>query len=319
MESKNESSSFNYIFNLNTNDDNYSPPDQERNSDLSNTLSYKYEGKKSPINQDSIEQVNLKNFNTSFFLPEEINKYLEGEEENPENKINFKNNDINSPIELQKNNDNFKQENDFDFNNNINSENIWINSYNNSNESIQNPRNNNYNMKINNLENKYIMNEGKNYISCNTNINNFFINNNNQSINLQFNNNPLVDNILSYKISNTNNNKLINNDKYLNPFSKNKFENNPNHINKKNKRTKKKIIDEYSIEMFGRIGWICNLCNNFNYDTRKRCNRCHVLKKQKRVKDYLLFEKNKNIGLKQFWHCKYCGNNNYAFRIVGNR
>ena len=41
--------------------------------------------KKSPINQDSIEQVHLKNFNKSFFLPEVINKYLEGEEENQEN------------------------------------------------------------------------------------------------------------------------------------------------------------------------------------------------------------------------------------------
>lgn len=42
----------------------------------------------------------------SFFLPEEIKKYLEGEEENQENNINYKKNKINSPIEVQKNNDN---------------------------------------------------------------------------------------------------------------------------------------------------------------------------------------------------------------------
>ena len=81
----------------------------------------------------------------------------------------------------------------------------------------------------------------------------------------------------------------------------------------------KKVIDEYTIEMFGRRGWICDLCNNFNYDTRKKCNRCHILKKPKRIEDYLLFEKSKNFGHKQFWHCKYCGNYNYAFRLVCNR
>ena len=71
--------------------------------------------------------------------------------------------------------------------------------------------------------------------------------------------------------------------------------------------------------MFGRRGWICELCNNFNYDTRKKCNRCHIVKKAKRIEDYLLAEKNKNLANKHFWYCKYCGNYNYAFRLECNR
>ena len=71
--------------------------------------------------------------------------------------------------------------------------------------------------------------------------------------------------------------------------------------------------------MFGRVGWICELCNNFNYDTRKKCNRCHINKKAKKIEEYLLAEKNKNNARKNLWYCKYCGNYNYAFRIICNR
>ena len=138
MKSKNESPSLDYNFNLSINNNNYSSPEQDQKSNLSNNQSYKCEGKKSPLNQESLEPGNLKNFNISFFLPKDLNKYIEGEEENPENKINSKNNNNdNSPIDEQKNNDNLIQENEFDFfknnnyhldfsqnNNNMNSESI---------------------------------------------------------------------------------------------------------------------------------------------------------------------------------------------------
>ena len=216
--------------------------------------------------------------------------------------------------------------------------------YNKIDTKIQDMRTNNYNIERNNLGNKESMNQGKNYFSSNTNINNFFINNNNQPINLQFNNNPFVNNILVSQngsglmnfpqissnnqllfnnennlLNRINNNSMINNN-YSNVYSQNQFQNQNNIINNNNnKQRKKKVIDEYTIEMFGRRGWICDLCNNFNYDTRKKCNRCHIIKKPKRIEDYLLFEKSKNFGHKQFWHCKYCGNYNYAFRLVCNR
>ena len=86
-----------------------------------------------------------------------------------------------------------------------------------------------------------------------------------------------------------------------------------------NKQRNKKVIDDYTIEMFGRIGWICQMCNNFNYDTRKKCNRCHISKKPKKIKEYLQKKKNKSMGYKHYWYCKYCGNNNFAFRFVCNR
>ena len=39
------------------------------------------------------------------------------------------------------------------------------------------------------------------------------------------------------------------------------------------------ILIDYTLEMFGRKGWICQNCNNFNYETRKKCNKCHINKK----------------------------------------
>ena len=60
-------------------------------------------------------------------------------------------------------------------------------------------------------------------------------------------------------------------------------ETNENTTKKKVKKTKrkkkKKIDDDYTVEMFGRRGWICQGCNNFNYESRKNCNRCKIPKK----------------------------------------
>ena len=53
--------------------------------------------------------------------------------------------------------------------------------------------------------------------------------------------------------------------------------------NKKNVQTFEK--NEYIVEMFGRRGWICSLCNNFNYEARKKCNRCGIIKMPKKVID----------------------------------
>ena len=102
---------------------------------------------------------------------------------------------------------------------------------------------------------------------------------------------------------------------FQNKFNNNNFDQTPNEF----KKRKKRIIDDYTIEMFGRRGWICELCNNFNYETRKKCNRCHINKKPKKINSYLLSEKNKNINHKNDWHCPNCGNFNYSFRIVCNR
>ena len=37
--------------------------------------------------------------------------------------------------------------------------------------------------------------------------------------------------------------------------------------------------------MFGRTGWICNKCNNFNFESRNRCNRCFCNKDPKTIEE----------------------------------
>ena len=94
-----------------------------------------------------------------------------------------------------------------------------------------------------------------------------------------------------------------------------------NYNNASTKNYSKKIIDDYTLEMFGRRGWICQSCNNFNYETRKKCNRCQIIKAAKKVtiERNLFSEGKNNINHKFDWFCKYCGNYNYSFRKICNR
>ena len=39
--------------------------------------------------------------------------------------------------------------------------------------------------------------------------------------------------------------------------------------------------DEYIFEKFGKRGWQCEKCNNFNFESRKKCNRCGIDKQPK--------------------------------------
>ena len=91
---------------------------------------------------------------------------------------------------------------------------------------------------------------------------------------------------------------------------------------KKTKKKKKKEKDEFTIEMFGRRGWICEQCNNFNYDSRHKCNRCGIPKQPKLINSTLNLvnlNTNENDSHKGDWCCKNCNNLNYAFRLVCNR
>ena len=185
----------------------------------------------------------------------------------------------------------------------------------------------------------------------NNNDNNFPMNNsNNTSINLQYGNNNIInDNFCSPNNSNlmnhpqaTNNrqlfshqnnlinqnitnNYLINNNEIPGFLYQNQFQNISPQLfqineNKNNNKTKKKkVFDEYITEMFGRRGWICDLCNNFNYETRKKCNRCHMMKKPKKIAEYYQAKMNKFLVNKNYWICKYCGNYNFPFRLACNR
>ena len=72
------------------------------------------------------------------------------------------------------------------------------------------------------------------------------------------------------------------------------------------------------MEMFGRRGWICKLCNNFNYETRVKCYRCGILKKPKKIID--IKKKTEEEHNKEGdWRCIHCKNLNYSFRTLCNR
>ena len=115
-----------------------------------------------------------------------------------------------------------------------------------------------------------------------------------------------------------------------NNFMHNSLNNNLNQNQIKNKKSKKKRKhkdeDEYIIEMFGRRGWICEECNNFNYESRNKCNRCKIPKKAIKIKTIIdnngqkeLVDNVININHKDDWVCNNCKNVNYAFRLVCNR
>lgn len=87
--------------------------------------------------------------------------------------------------------------------------------------------------------------------------------------------------------------------------------------------------NEYLIQMFGRTGWVCRICNNFNYETRSKCNRCETLKaprkvieikkrKEKELKE-MVRGGNTRISKKGDWLCNECQNLNYGFRKVCNK
>ena len=114
-------------------------------------------------------------------------------------------------------------------------------------------------------------------------------------------------------MGNTNNN-IIN----LN----NNINNNMNNIQLEERQLDPK---DYLIRMFGRIGWICRLCNNFNFETRNKCNRCFAIKNPKTIeeinkkKDDNKKNKKKIKERKTDWLCLNCQNLNYGFRKNCNR
>ena len=98
----------------------------------------------------------------------------------------------------------------------------------------------------------------------------------------------------------------------------------PNKVENKNKGKENAFPEEeYSTQMFGKKGWICVLCNNFNFETRIMCNRCKALKNPKKIvnaKYKIKDEINQNNeGENYDWICSKCQNFNYSFRTICNR
>jgi hypothetical protein len=203
-----------------------------------------------------------------------------------------------------------------------------------------------FNVKINrnilntNKNQKILVISKKNYESLKYGINNKLHNSNNQKISFQNVNEGLNDNIT--KNSNTMKNVggyinlyNINYNNYINlTNSLNKIQNSiKDEHNKEQNEIKFPMNNllnnnlnknEYIVKMFGRHGWICRLCNNFNFESRIQCNRCKS-KKMPKIKEEIFKEKDKQKKNKKKkirkhdWLCLNCENINYGFRKTCNR
>ncbi len=237
-----------------------------------------------------------------------------------------KNNISNSENEYNEENE---SEDNFEPSNNIFNENKIINNNLDIDEYKHLKSNRNYYQTYQESLNKE--NTIKNNISYSpTNIININYNNNNKELIL----NQTPNQIMNLNIINQFN--LVNNNNFQRPRfkSSNIIEgnfifpifcnnNNINNINKK----------EINTEMFGRKGWICSFCNNFNFESRNKCNKCKqnktpIKNKKKNNNNDNNFHKNnnnENKTQKQFseregdWICFNCKNVNFAFRKLCNR
>ena len=184
----------------------------------------------------------------------------------------------------------------------------------------------------NNLMNYFAqiqMLQQKNYIEYTNALNN----NNNTTTNNPF---PRREEVNSPSLNNITNDSAVKDTAHLDSSSATNAVNNDSHKEgngqqqhvptKKGKQ--KDEPKEYLLEMFGRIGWICNKCNNFNYETRNRCNRCSADKDPKKLsdihkknkdKDESSQHKKKNKEQKADWVCPNCSNLNFGFRKICNR
>ena len=158
-----------------------------------------------------------------------------------------------------------------------------------------------------------------------------------------------IDNNQSISCQNINNNVNNNSEKNLNNFNNTIYCNDTDSVNNKFNNVPQNLImqteggpnspfinasgidyrsinpDDYLIKMFGKLGWICRHCNNFNFETRNKCNRCQAVKnpilkvemtKKKENKKKL---KKKKKERKTDWLCLNCYNINYGFRNLCNR
>ena len=85
--------------------------------------------------------------------------------------------------------------------------------------------------------------------------------------------------------------------------------------------------EDYLYEKFGKRGWQCERCRNFNFEARTKCNRCgspmrpKIIKKKPKPTDKDKDKKPKKelIERNGDWRCPKCKNLNFAFRQKCNR
>ena len=179
----------------------------------------------------------------------------------------------------------------------------------------------------------YYLNEQNNSNSSNESSKDNIIDNNqiNQSLNeIYFQKNQIqIENTLNNNFQNSN----INYENKIQNSKNGNRENTMIMINNNIPIFSQNININKNIEMFGKKGWICPFCNNFNYENRTKCNRCKIVKynknhnKKRNIEIETINNQKKNNLLKQKqfserlgdWICFKCQNLNFAFRIFCNR
>ena len=84
--------------------------------------------------------------------------------------------------------------------------------------------------------------------------------------------------------------------------------------------------EDYIYEKFGKRGWQCEKCKNFNFETRTKCNRCGVPMQPKLINRKYKKKtgadgktKKELVERTGDWRCPKCKNLNFAFRLKCNR
>ena len=149
--------------------------------------------------------------------------------------------------------------------------------------------------------------------SNNNNFNNIEINDVNKNLNDEFDNKINIENLQNKK---------------LNSNIKKENEKEKNDIKNANKDILYLKEEEYIFEKFGKRGWQCTKCNNFNFESRKKCNRCQEIKNPKTLEQIKKETEEKNLSDKKKkklierkgdWQCPNCHNLNFSFRLECNR
>lgn len=289
----------------------------------------KYELGPTYLDQKVFKENNINDDNNNLYMNNESDDHSSSSNFDMDPDEFFKNYNL-AIHKSNENNNNIENKNDLNLNNNLDIVNSGSdNTKNNIIIDNNNKPNNNSHLLGNTFENKNDENNFK------------FPSNNSQQINpnLYYNYEP------KNKFSNNNINNQINTDNYnftntvnnnndLNLIKNNNSMNNNNEIQKETFNSMNKDLNQinklepkdYLIRMFGKYGWICRICNNFNFETRNKCNRCFYYKLPKTLIEInKQKEENKKLHKKKAkekktdWICLNCNNLNYAFRKFCNR
>ena len=312
-------------------------------------------------NNEKLLNKNIQNYGNPMYFDQKMIKENNINDDNNKIYMNNESDDESSSSNFDMDPDEFFKNYNLAIRKNNENKNIETNNIENNNIEKKNDLNLNkgiFNTGDDNTKNNIIINNNNkpniNLLSLSNSIenkndeNNFkFPSNNSQQINpnLYYSYEPknkFSNNISNNQINvdNFNFTKTVNNNNDLNLINNNNSKNNTDeiqkealismnddlHLHKDLNQINKLEPKDYLIRMFGKYGWICRICNNFNFETRNKCNRCFYYKLPKTLIEInKQKEENKKLHKKKAkekktdWICLNCNNLNYAFRKFCNR